>query len=400
MRASEGGSGFSEGDIKRDNLDVSVPIPGRTSLTVDAEDPAIARETRAQVPMSITNEGDGTAGTLEIRASPAQGSELRVPSAGSAIRIDELGPGETQTVPVTVVAPATTGLHDLRVTVTYASTVGEPTVANRTVPTDVAYRSIDPVQVRLGDDQITAGRTNELPFRITNGGETRLRDLEAHLVTTTGEAAATSVSPLNGTGVLALGTLAEGETTQAEVSVYASREAPDLVPVDLRLQWRDDSGLDRSLERTFALVVQGAIQIEMAGLDARLDEVDEEIVVEGRITNTGNTEATNVYLQIEPADGVEGTEPVYQGDLDPDSPIPFTLASPADPDRAPDSLTLRLTWTDDQGSARELTQGVGVRPAAQPSQPAEPAEDNGIPGLGATAVLLVVLAAARLRREA
>jgi hypothetical protein len=400
MRASEGGSGFSEDEILRDTLDVAVPVPGRTSLDVETQTPSIPRDTRATIPLAITNTGDGPAGTLDISAAPAAGADLRVPSAGSTTRVDELTAGETTTIPLAVIAPGTTGLHDLQVTIRYASTVGEPEVENRTVPINVAYRSIDPVQVRLVDGTATAGRVNELTFRVENQGSTELDDLELH-VSPRAEAAqpgGSAVTPLNGTGVAGVGDLAPGETGTAEVSVYASEDAPDLVPLDVVVQWRDPSGLDRDVERSFGLVVLGAIEVQMTGLDARLHEDAGEIVVEGRITNTGNTEAANVYLRLEPADGVEGTEPVYQGDLDPDSPIPFTLRSPADPDQAPDSLTLRLTWTDDQGRARELTESVGVRPA--PPSPASAGDgENGTPGLTPLAALAAIAAAGLLRRR-
>lgn len=400
MRASEDGSGFSEGDIMRNSLDVTVPIPGRTSLTVEPADPSIPRDTRTQVPLTITNDGDGPAGTLEISARPAAGAELRVLSAGSTIRVDELGAGETTTVPLTVIAPGTSGLHDLDVTIRYASTVGEPTVANRTVPLNVAYRSIDPVEIHLTEGTVTAGRANELTFRIANHGSSTLTDPEIHVQQRSAgaEAPASSVTPLNGTGVVGLSDLGPGNTTTAEVSVYASQQAPDLVPLDIRLQWRDDSGLDRSFERAFGLVVQGAIEVEMTGLDARLHEADEELTVEGRLTNTGNAEASNVYLRLEPADGLEGTDPVYQGDLDPDSPIPFALRSPADPDQAPDSVTLTLTWTDDQGRSRQLTETVGVRPAP-PSEDTSDEEANGTAGPGSLAVLAALAAALLARRR-
>jgi hypothetical protein len=398
MRANEDGSGFDEGDILRETLDVTVTIPGRTDLSAEATTPSVPRDTRTTVPIAITNDGDGAAGTIEINASPGPGSGLRVASAGSVERIPRLGPGETSTVDLTVVTPAETGLQDLRVGLTYASTVGEPVRRSLTVPLNVAYRSIEPVSVDLVGEA-TAGRASEVTLRVTNDGQEALGDLEARVQPQAPPQGPSQLTTLNGTGVVALGPLESGQTTSADVRVYASRQAPDLVPVDVTLQWRDDSGFDRRLERTFGLVVQGAIEVQMTGLDARLHGDEREIVVEGRITNTGNTEATNVYLRIEPAEGLEGTDPVYQGDLDPDSPIPFTLASPADPEDAPDSVTLTLTWTDDQGQSRELTRGVGVRPASPPAEPADEAEDNDTPAPGVAAVLVAVALGLALRRR-
>lgn len=404
MKANEDGGTWNVGDIRRETIEFDVLVPGQTRISVDAPADTLTTDTRTTLPVSITNEGDGQAGTLEVSFAPSEGSGLEVRAPQTSVRVDQLAPGASHEIPVTLLGPSNTGVHNLAITVDYANTVGEPTTITRTLPFVVATRGQDPLEVHLRQEQVTAGRISELTFVVENPGQDPARDVELEVTSDGRVNGLPEVVPVNGTGSIRLGTVAPGETAHAIVRLATAEEAEDVQALQVRYRFTDASGFERSQTRLFGLTVEGAIDIQITGLTARLDPLADQLTVRGTITNTGNAPAANAYLRLPDARGIEGTEPRYQGDIDPDSPLPFTLTTLADENRTEDTVSVLLTWTSDQGQARQLEVST-VIDEAPGSAGSDRDPDPGSRDSPAPALLLVGLAiagvalAVRARRE-
>ncbi len=410
MRAVAGGATWSADQYRQETFDMDLPIPGITRLDLTAPRTHLPADAGTTLDLTLTNIGTGTAGTLEVRVAPTSTSTLNVRSPQAPVRLGDLAPGEQATLPVTLLAPSATGTQLLEVAVDHVDTVGQTTTTTFELPLSVTYRSQDPVQARLATSVATAGRVNDLRLELTNREDHPIEGLEATLsigsatsgaVTT---ASATWAAPLNGSGVQQIGDLAAGGTTTLTIPLYVSREAPDLIPLQLQLSWTDTEGVAQATDRTYGLVVAGAIDLQITDQVAFLDATAGRLTVEGTLINTGNTPATNAYVRVMPADGVEGTQPLYQGDLDPDSPFPFSLETSAT--GRPAEVQVLLTWTDDHGRSRQLTSQAPVteaQPASRPSGDGSGQGGSPIPSTGwlvvGAALALGAWALLRARKE-
>jgi len=272
MRADEAKNTCSEGNYWRSSHDVTVYVPGRTLAGADTHRDRLATEQRLEVPITVANTGDGEAGTLDVSSASPSDSGLDVRSPQTSVRIDQLAPDANRTLPVTLLTPDATGVHELDVTIEYANAVGAPETVTRTVPFVVASRGEASVRVGLADATVTAGRVNPLSFTVENRGENRMRDVILDVNPASSSTRLPEVVPLNGTGHNALGTLDPNTSTRVPVSVLVARQASDVQPLTVAYTWTDPSGFERTETRNVGLVVEGAIDVQLCGHEARLDD--------------------------------------------------------------------------------------------------------------------------------
>ena len=398
MRRANNGPSWSEGDYLTEQFEVDVPIPGRSILDVAPGADTLFTKSRATVPIDIRNAGDGPMGTLEITFEPGTSSALQVQSPLQPIRVKALPGGQRVTTEVQLITPETTGVHTLLVQVDHVNSVGEDRSITKTIPFLVAETPYDPISVTLERDKVTAGRQALLPFTISNmdGRDALQVDLDLEVLSAFEQVP--SVVPVNASNRVRLGNLPAGETSQVDVRVLVAENAANTQTLRGTLSWTDPDGFDHEEVYEFGLIVLGAIDIRVSGLEASVNTRNGEVVVTGTVTNTGNADAFNAYLSIRDQAGIVATDPAYQGDLDPNSPIPFGLETTLEEgEEIPDTVLLELTWTDDLGRPRAIVLDAPVRTHdTAPRQGGGGNSDGNDAPAPALTLLLAALAAAAL----
>jgi hypothetical protein len=283
------------------------------------------------------------AGPAPIRSAVATLSS----STGAVRPVDEtatvgqLAPRNSTNVSfrVDVDRSATPGPHLLELRLRYDRGgadryLSDPATVAVRLPDDRSRLSVEPAAGSL-----EAGASNALAVRLTNGGDTRLADVEARL----GVAAPyTSAKPSAFVGALPPGesTLLTFEVTVPEHGVPGA----DSLPLNLSADLPDGRTV---VDRTHTVGVSYqertpfAVETENGTL-----EPDASNAVDVRLTHTGDTRLTDLRAHLDVASPYESAKPsAYVGALEPGEStlLTFEITAPDDAVPGSDSLPLRIT---------------------------------------------------------
>lgn len=381
---------------------VELPVTGTTRLAVGSETSTLPAGGAATAPVVVRNLGDGTATTLEVSFAPEAGSGLEVDEPTAPIRLADLAPGASATLPVRILTPGTEGLEGLVATVVYVNAAGVETEQERTLPFRVLDDPLGPFDARLTDERLAAGRTQDVTFTVT--AREAVDDVVAELRVQPPVGAPPAIVPLNTSGVRSIGDLSPGVTAHVVIPVAVAETGTGTHALSLALTWRDADGIGHKRTYAFGVVVGGLVELDVDELCASLDTTTRRVSMSAHLTNLGNTPAENAAAYVPARDGLAASEVEDLGDIDPNDAFTFELETTADPERAPATLPVVLEWSMEGGRKGIHTVEVALLRDAPACFEAPSSADagRGIPSAGSLGVLAataVAALAALLRRR-
>lgn len=220
--------------------------------------------------------------------------------------------------------------------------------------------------IDLPDNRLIGDVEKTVNVTISNSGNVSLSTVD---VTLSFSAAPVSPSPLviRGENHWILKFLEPGNTTILPVTMYAPRSAIGSTYVaSLDVSYRDDYGQSYSETYNLGLIVNGWIELIVYEKTFSPQPVDpgSEIAISATILNRGNVAAmyTNVTILPTPSLNLQSASSAYVGEVDENSPAPFTVVANMAQDLENGSypVVITVTYRDAQNQDQALNIATNV----------------------------------------
>ena len=305
----------------------AVPAP---QLSVQAGDYSLVPGTTNDVLITLTN--IGTSPIFQVHttvASPAQASVLTQFPAISELKSNasvtdsmEIYVSDSIANSPLELTFSTTYVNGQGVPGSYAQDVGFYTIgSNSSLPGVVV--SVSPIR-----NEVSAGTPSAVSFKVENVGTTSLSSPVLSLSVS---------SPLvvlqNSSYAVPNSTLESGESVTYEALVGSSTSAsPGYYPVSVTITYLGQSGTEMSATFTSGLVLTGTIDLVIQS--PQVTQGNTTLSVSGEILNEGFSSAYYASVMGSVSGSRATSQADYVGEIDPNTPVPFSLTIPYTPSRS------------------------------------------------------------------
>jgi len=320
-----------------------------SQLFVQAGDTSLVPGTTNNIPFTLTNLGNSSIFQIQTTAaSSAQASVLnQFPTFA------ELGSNAsvTDSIEIYVSDSLANSPLDLTFSATYVNGQGVPGSFTQTVGLYVtgSNSSLPGVVVSVSPirNEIDVGTPSAVTFKVENVGTTSLGSPVLSLSVS---------SPLvvlqNSSYAIPNGILQSGKSVTFVALVGSSTSAsPGYYPASVTITYLDQSGAEESATFTSGLVLVGTIVLVMQS--PQVTQGNTTLSVSGEILNEGFSSA--YYASVTGSvSGIEATsQPDYVGEIDPNTPVPFSLSLPYTPSHSVlnAKILVSVTFKDSLGTA-------------------------------------------------
>ncbi|MFQ6011819.1 MAG: COG1361 S-layer family protein [Nitrososphaerales archaeon] len=243
------------------------------------------------------------------------------------------------------------------------------------------------VEVALDDRFLIIGATNPLSFEISNVGSAPLYQVTATLsivtgrVATTGQGTTTNLAPTGGNARQFFSEIGAGERVQfpVEITIDPSVAESSMTAV-LTLRYTDVTGTNAQESHNLGLVTTGAISmiLQDASMTPRAGFPGANVSLSGTILNQGNEPALYTSISLRGDDVVQRVRrgppsDQYIGQIDPNTPLPFSLNFRINPDITPGrhQVTLVMEFQTNYLKTQTIEEDVNIfiRPGGAPRGP-------------------------------
>ncbi len=234
-----------------------------------------------------------------------------------------------------------------------ASWVGDNKYSGDWASASFEVRAPVSLSVSVPDVILVGDREKTLSINLVNTGEVLLSSIDV-----TFSLASTASTPslvIRGSSHWIINYLVPDNSTSIPVTVYAPSSAlGSTYSASLRLNYRDDYGQSHTDTYNVGLIVKGWIELliyEKATTPTTVNQ-GATVTVSATILNRGNAAAmyTNVTLDSNSILDRSTDSTAYIGEIDENSPVPFTLIARVKTDAADGvyPVTVKITYRDDQ----------------------------------------------------
>ena len=345
-----------------ESVNVSIALRGSVSLVFSADATNLVPGGLNNLTISVSNEGTGQATSVStsVQASSQVGILSQMPT------IDDLGPGAAslQTLQLFVPSALSGSALSLTFTSTYYDAYLTPSTATQTLGFSAltTLSSTPTLGVSVVNDTATIGAQSNLEFVLENQGESAVYTPSLSVSASTpivmGVSAVNYTSALQpGDSIAYLVTVDCGPSTTS--GVYSGTIA---------VTYSDAGDAQHSQTLPVGFVVVGSVQFVLQ--DITVSQTATSITVSGSILNEGT--GTAYYAQVAGGvgNGSEQGQPSYIGEVDINTPTPFTLTIPYPAPSSPRSgatISLSFTYKNNIGTqaAYEGSTQASLESAAQ-----------------------------------
>jgi len=336
-----------------------VSTAAASQLLIQAGDNSLVPGTTNTVPFTLTNLGTGPVFQVHTTVtSPAQTSVLNQLSA-----VPELAANASVTESMEIFVSSSLANSPLELTFSdnYVNGQGVPgsytqtlgfyvTGSNSSLPGVVV--SVSPIRsgVRVGTPSLVT-------FKVEDVGTTSISSPVLSLSVS---------SPLvviqNSSYAIPNGILKAGESVIFEALVGSSTSAsPGYYPASVTVTYLDQSGAEESATFTSGLVLTGTINLIIQS--PQVAQGNTSLSVSGEILNEGFSSA--YYASVTGSMGGAGgtSQADYVGEIDPNTPVPFSLTLPYTPSGSvrTANILVNVTFRDSLGTAGAYSSAIQTR---------------------------------------
>lgn len=188
---------------------------------------------------------------------------------------------------------------------------------------------ISPIVVETQNSVLLAGSANTIPIKIKNTGNQAISSVQATVLfpTTSGS---TPLSLATGSPTESFAQIAANGEVEFRPQVFATLASADSsYQLQLQVIYTDSNGYQHTETKSFGISVRGMIVLETQSLSVVPAEATagRNVTVVGNILNKGNVVSQYTEARVK-AEGPIRTSPTsiqYIGDVDPNTPVPFSL---------------------------------------------------------------------------
>jgi len=338
------------------SMNVTVSLKGSPKIDLVTSATTFSPGAFNNFTFSISNQGTGAATSVSTSvAGPSQVSILNQPST-----VMTLEPGATVSQQIRVYVPSSMSGSALSLTVT--STYLDPYSAEGSAVRMFGFvvsltQSLPPLSVALTqvNDSTVVGTESDIALILKNVGEGTIYSPALSL------SASSPIVVTNGSGVGFMPELQPGQTTTYDVVVGSSPSAsPGIYQGTATITYTDANGGQHAQTFPVGFVLLGRVQFVIQG--AQVSQTTTSITVSGSILNEGATNA--YYVEVSGQVGSERAQnSSYVGEVDPNTPTPFTLAlsypAPSSPQKGV-QIILTLTYRDSFGNVANYSRPVAA----------------------------------------
>ena len=318
-------------------------------LFIQAGDNSLVPGTTNDVPFTLTNLGTDPVFQVHTTvASPAQASVLtqfpivaELESNASVTDSIEIYVSDSLANSPLELAFSTTYVNEQGVPGSYTQTVGlYATGSNSSLPGVLV--SVSPIR-----NEVSAGTASVVSFKVENVGTTSLGSPVLSLGVS---------SPLvvlqNSSYAIPNNILQSGESVTFVAVVGSSTSAsPGYYPASVAITYLDQSGAERSATFTSGLVLTGTIDLVIQS--PQVTQGNTSLSVSGEILNEGFSSAYYASVTGSMGGARATSQADYVGEIDPNTPVPFSLTLPYTPSGSAlnAKILVSVTFKDSLGTA-------------------------------------------------
>lgn len=302
-----------------------------------------------EVPLTLTNLGSGS--LFQIHTQTSSSSQVSILTQFPTVA--ELGPNSSTTASIEIYIPSTLANSPLELTLatSYTTALGIAGSSTQTLGlyTENANASIPNVIVSVSPlkSELSVGTQSVVSYDVENVGAAPLDSVVLSLALS---------SPLvviqNSSYALPRGVLDPGDSVVYQAVVGSSTSAsPGYYSASVTVSYVDQSGTEKSATFSSGLMLTG--MIELIFQSTQVSQGNTTLSVSGEILDEGFSSA--YYASV--GGSISGTsstsQPDYVGEIDPNTPVPFSLTLPYTPSATAKSISVNVgvTYKDSLGVA-------------------------------------------------
>lgn len=333
--------------------------PAQPLVVFQAEDASLVPGVANTVPFTITNLG--TDPIFQVHTTVATASQASVLTLLPTLA--ELGPNASVTDSIEIYVSDSLANSPLELTfaTSYVNVQGETGSStqnlglytlgsNSSLPSVLV--SVSPIASKVG-----AGTQSRVTFRVENVGQTPLDSPVLSLSVS---------SPLvvvqNSSYAIPSGVLKPGESVTYEALVGAGTSAsPGYYPASVTITYLDQSGGEQSATFTSGLVLSGTIELVVQS--PQVTQANTTLSVSGEILNEGFSNAYYASVTGSMGGARGSSQADYVGEIDPNTPVPFSLTLPYTPSGSvrTANILVNITFKDSLGLTGTYSSTIQTR---------------------------------------
>ena len=350
------------GDAKHDGDWVLATFEARAKTMIDvvAASNRIVGGQDNIINVTITNPNSAALSALDITLTVPQPLVLQ---GTNHWLYSYLGPSNSVTTSIKIFAPMSSAGSTFSATlaVTYRDDYGQSATSNHPIGLIVSGKAVlvSP-SISISTNRVKGGLDTDINLTITNEGSGDISALELTL---------TVPQPLvfHGTNRWTFKEMKTGASQSIPLKLYAPKTSIGATyTATLNLSYRNELGDSSTSTYPIGLIVCGNIELVTYDSKANPDPVrkDSKIEITTTLLNRGNTPALYVNASIldNPILVLTRESTSYVGEVEENSPAPFTLAANIGPDveNGTYQVDITLTYRDDQNVDHQLQTRVYV----------------------------------------
>ena len=302
------------------SANISVALRGSVSLVFSADTNNLVPGSLNNLTIAISNDGTGQATSIStsVQAPSQVGVLSQIPE------IHDLGPNSTSFQALQVFVPSTSSGSALSLTFTssYYDAYLTPSTATQVLGFSVLTPQSNTSSLGLSvvNDTATVGAQSTLEFVLVNEGESAV--YTPSLAVSASTPVVMGVAALNYTAALS-----PGHSIAYAVTVGSSpSSSPGVYSGTVTLTYWDAGGVQHTQSSPVGFVLVGSVQFVLQ--DVTVSQTATSVTVSGSILNEGTGTAYYAQVTGRVEAGSSSSQPSYIGEIDVNTPTPFTLTIP------------------------------------------------------------------------
>ena len=318
-------------------ISLSVIAPTAPPLTLVQTNSSFVTGTQTKVAFTLTN--DGTQPISSVVFTLAVSSPVLVTGNSPSIPVAVIGPGKSSTYVAQVGsgsnAPA--GFYSGTVSVGFTDQNGIQRTESFAVGFTLSSAALVPLSLSQSNNSLVVGKESNVSYSLTNEGSSAVSSLVFTL------SASSPITVLGNSPSSPAAVLDPGQTSTYVVSVGTSPSANEgIYGGTLDVSYVDQNGVQHSQDFSVGFTLTGSVVLVLQGVE--VSQVTGSVTVSGSLLNEGTSPA--YYSQVTGSirgDQATGETPDYVGEVDTNTPTPFTVTIPYSANTAQNSAQISLT---------------------------------------------------------